>query len=397
MTKTDKTHQPPHVCQGRRCARGGLLARGRDCGPGPLQGRKTGATGAPNVWPRPAVDQVDSFLEIRADNTIVAKFGKGTAAQGTSTGILMMYADELDVPLSSISMIVGDTYLTPDQVGASASNGTSTEWATVRQAAATARQKLLSLASARLGVPVSSLSVKDGVVSGTGTSQTVTYGQLIGGQTFNLAISPTAPQKSPSQFRVLGTPQKTVEIPRIVTGTHEYAADMRLPGMLYATHVRPPVAGATLVSVDGPHNLPGVVRVVAKGNYVAVVAKSQWQSIQAAHALKVTWKPPATPVLPNGYGAFYDYLENGPKVSQSVTRVGDAAGAIAKAAKVVERPTGSTSRVTRRSGRRPPSPTTRTARASCGWVARSRTASRARSTTCSRRSSTRTSRWTTSG
>ncbi len=336
MTKTDKTISRRTFVKGGGALVVGFSLAGATAGQALSRAAKTGATGAPNVWPRPAVDQVDSFLEIRADNTIVAKFGKGTAAQGTSTGILMMYADELDVPLSSISMIVGDTYLTPDQVGASASNGTSTEWATVRQAAATARQKLLSLASARLGVPVSSLSVKDGVVSGTGTSQTVTYGQLIGGQTFNLAISPTAPQKSPSQFRVLGTPQKTVEIPRIVTGTHEYAADMRLPGMLYATHVRPPVAGATLVSVDGPHNLPGVVRVVAKGNYVAVVAKSQWQSIQAAHALKVTWKPPATPVLPNGYGAFYDYLENGPKVSQSVTRVGDAAGAIAKAAKVVD-------------------------------------------------------------
>src|SRR6185295_17378039 len=86
-----------------------------------------GKSPAATTWPRPPVTEVDSFLEIRADNTVLAKFGKGTAAQGTSTGVLMMYADELDVPLSSISMIVGDTYLTPDQVGASGSNGTSTE------------------------------------------------------------------------------------------------------------------------------------------------------------------------------------------------------------------------------------------------------------------------------
>jgi len=158
----------------------------------------------PQTWPRPSVTQVDSFLEIKADNSVVAKFGKGTAAQGTSTGVLMMYADELDVPLSSISMIVGDTYLTPDQVGASGSNGTSTEWVEVRRAAATAREHLLKLASAKLGVPVSSLTVKDGVVMGNGTS--VTYGQLIGGQKFNLTISTTAPQKQPGQFKVMGTP-----------------------------------------------------------------------------------------------------------------------------------------------------------------------------------------------
>ena len=210
-----------------------------------------------------------------------------------------MYADELDVPLSSITMIIGDTALTPDQRGASGSDGTVTEWTEIRRAAATARQHLLTLASARLGVPVASLTVKDGVVSGTGTSQTVTYGQLIGGQKFNLTISPTAPQKTPSQFKVMGTPQQRSEIPRIVTGAQEWAADIRLPGMLHARNVRPPVFGATLVSVDGPHNIPGLVKVVAKGDYVAVVAKSQWQAIQAAHALKVTWKPPASSPLPN--------------------------------------------------------------------------------------------------
>ncbi len=335
-SKTDKEFSRRVFVKGGGSLAVGFSLAGVVAGETLAKGMKAGKATATRTWPRPPVDQVDSFLEIRPDNSVVAKFGKGTAAQGTSTGILMMYADELDVPLSSISMIVGDTYLTPDQVGASGSNGTSTEWVTIRQVAATARQKLLSLASAKLGVPVASLSVKDGVVSGAGTSQTVTYGQLIGGQTFNLAISASAPQKSPSQFKVMGTPQRTVEIPRIVTGTHEYAADMRLPGMLYATHVRPPVAGATLVKVNGPHNLPGVVKVVAKGNYLAVVAKSQWQSIQAAHALDVTWKSPATPQLPNGYDAFYDYLANGPKTSQSVTRVGDAPGAIAKAAKVVE-------------------------------------------------------------
>jgi CO/xanthine dehydrogenase Mo-binding subunit len=289
---------------------------------------------APNVWPRPAVDQVDSFLEINADGSILAKFGKGTAAQGTSTATLMMYADELDVPLSSHKMVIGDTFLTPDQRGASASNGVQTVWVEVRQAAATARQHLLGLASAKLGVPVASLSVKDGVVTGNGTS--VTYGQLIGGQKFNLKISPTAPLKTPAQFKVIGTPQRIVEIPRIVTATHTYAHDMRLPGMLYAVNVRPPVAGATLVSVNGPHNLPGVVKVVSKGNYLAVVARSQWQAIQAAHALKVTWRNPATPPLPNGYDDFYDFLAGGPKVSQSVTRTGDVTAALASAAKKVE-------------------------------------------------------------
>jgi CO/xanthine dehydrogenase Mo-binding subunit len=292
------------------------------------------AVAGQRVWPRPPVNQVDSWLEILADNTVVAKFGKGTAHQGTSTGVLQMYAEELDVPMSSIKMILGDSYLTPDQRGASAENGIETAWVQNRQAAATARQALLGMASARFGVPVASLTVKDGVVS-AGT-QSVTYGQLIAGRRFNLTLSATAPQKAPAQFKVMGKPYLQESIPKIVTGTYRYVHDVRLPGMLYAVNVRPPEAGATLVSVNGPHNLPGVVKVVAKGNYLAVVAKSQWQAIQAANALKVTWKsPPASP-LPDGYEAFYRYLETAPRIRTQTTNTGNAAAAIASAAKVVE-------------------------------------------------------------
>ena len=314
---------------------------------GTLVGEAAGATGtaagvaARQTWPIPPINQVDSFLEILADGTVIAKFGKGMASQGTTTGILQMYADELDVPFSSVKMIAGDSALTPNQKGASGSDGTSTEWTTIRQVAATARQQLLSLASSRLGVPVANLTVKDGVVSGTGTSQTVTYGQLIGGQSFNLTISPTAPQKTPAQFTVMGTPQQRREIPEIVTGRFEYAVDVRLPGMLHARNIRPPVAGATLVSINGPHNLPGLVKVVAKGNYLAVVAQTEWQAIQASHALNVTWKPPTTPPFPNGYGypnlqgGLYQYLTSATPQTSSVTKTGDAPSAIANAAKVV--------------------------------------------------------------
>jgi CO/xanthine dehydrogenase Mo-binding subunit len=294
------------------------------------------AAPTPGFWPRPPVNQVDSWLEILADNTVIAKFGKGTAHQGTSTGVLQMYADELDVSIDRIKMILGDSYLTADQRGASAENGIETAWVQNRQAAATARQFLLNLASARLGVPVASLTVTDGVVSGTGTAQKVTYGELLAGRKFNLTVSATAPMKTPAQFKVMGKPHLQESIPRIVTGTYRYVHDVRVPGMLYAVNVRPPQAGATLVSVNGPHNLPGVVKVVAKGNYLAVVAKSQWQAIQAANALKVTWKPPAASPLPASYDAFYDYLATAPRIRSQVTNTGNAAAAIASSTKVVE-------------------------------------------------------------
>ncbi len=293
-----------------------------------------GAVAAAGPWPQPPTDMVDTFLEIRADGSVLAKVGKGTAAQGLLTSIQQLYAEELDVPMSSITMKAGDSFLTPNQVGASGSNGMRTEWVTVRQAAATARQHLLGLASTKLGVPVSSLSVTDGVVSGGGKG--ISYGELIGGQTFGLAIDAKAPQKDVSAFKVIGTSPQRTEIPKIVTGTYDYIGDVRLPGMLHARNVRPPVPGAELVSVDGPHNLPGVVKVVAKGNYLAVVAKTEWQAIQASKTLKVTWREPSGGVFPSGYDELYGYMRSTTPQSTSVkTKVGDAAGALKSAAKVI--------------------------------------------------------------
>ncbi|CAB4701703.1 MAG: molybdopterin-dependent oxidoreductase [Actinobacteria bacterium] len=287
-----------------------------------------GADVAQNVWPKPSVTAVDSFLEIKSDNTVVAKFGKGTGAQGLITSIRQLYAEELDVPLSSVSAIVGDSYLTPDQVGASGSNGMSTEWTTVRQAAATARQALLNMAATKLGTTSDKLFVKNGTVFVTGGSGSVTYGQLIGGQKFNLQLSATAPQKAPASMTVVGSSPQREEIPKIVTGNYDYVNDVRLPGMLHARNVKPPVVGATLVSVDGPHDLPGLVKVVAKGNYLAVVCKTEWQAVQAAKALKVTWKAPDKPLFPDGYDAFYQYLATGTPVGTTVnTNIGDAVGA----------------------------------------------------------------------
>ena len=131
-----------------------------------------------------------------------------------------------------------------------------------------------------------SLTVKDGVVTGTGSSQSATYAELIGDGKFNVSFSASAPVKDPSQFRIIGktTPQRP-EIAQIVTGKLEFTQDVRLPGMLHARSIRPPVAGSTLVSVDGFEggDPPGLVKVVSKGNYVAVVAKTEWQAIQAAH------------------------------------------------------------------------------------------------------------------
>jgi nicotinate dehydrogenase subunit B len=290
-------------------------------------------------YPKFDLNAVDSFLEIHGDGTVLVKIGKINNGQGTPTSWAMMAADELDVPLDSVQVRFGDTAATPDQGGTGGSNGISSVYGPLRQAAATARQALLRMASAKLGVPVEDLTVKDGVIAGTDRSRSLSYAQLIGNEKFNVTFSNAAPVKDPSQFRIIGkeTPQRP-EIAQIVTGSLEFTQDVRLPGMLHARSIRPQAAGATLVSVDGfdGGNPPGLVKVLSKGNYVAVVAKTEWQAIQAAHALKLTWRKPTTPAFPDGYEAMYEYLAKTPPQSASAPlKAGDVEAALASAAQTI--------------------------------------------------------------
>lgn len=286
-------------------------------------------------YPTYDLTAVDSFIEVHGDGSVLVKIGKINNGQGTPTSWVMMAAEELDVPLDRVDVRFGDTAATPDQGGTGASNGVSTVYGPLRQACATARQALLQLASKKFGVPVESLTVKDGVISAG--SQSTTYAELIGNNKFNITFSPSAAVKDPSQFKTIGkaNPPRP-EIAKIVAGALEFTQDVRVPGMLHARSIRPPVAGATLVSVDGfdGGNPPGLVKVVSKGNYVAVVAKTEWQAIQAAHALKVNWKKPATPVFPDGYEAMYEYLvKTPPQKVATPLNAGDVETALASAAK----------------------------------------------------------------
>ena len=203
-------------------------------------------------YPTFDLKSVDSFVEIHGDGAVVVKIGKVNNGQGTPTSWAMMAAEELDVPLDRVDVLFGDTAETPDQGGTGASNGISAVYVPLRQAAATARQALLRLASEKLNVPVSSLTVKDAVITATSNAQSVTYAELIGDKKFDISFSAEAPVKDPSQFRIIGkvAPHRP-EIAKLVTASLEYTQDVRVPGMLHARNVRPPVAGSTLVSVDG--------------------------------------------------------------------------------------------------------------------------------------------------
>lgn len=295
-------------------------------GPGGSGGKYDGVQLVPT-------DQVDSFIAITSDGGVIGRSGKVDLGTGIRTAFSQIVAEELDVPLSSVSMVLGNTDETPNQGRTIASASIQVSAVPMRRAAAQARQFLLRHAAQRLGVPVKQLSVRDGVISAGG--QRVSYAELVEGEAFDLDVSEDAPLKDPSDYRLVGKPVARVDIPAKVTGGLIYVHDMRLPGMLHARMVRPPYGGRdagdmighSLESVDKSSvaHIPTLVEVVAIKDFVAVVAEREEDAIDAARHLKVSWKtPPALQDLSDLEQALLDH----PADNRELKKEGDSAKAL---------------------------------------------------------------------
>jgi nicotinate dehydrogenase subunit B len=266
--------------------------------------------------------QLDSWLQIDATGKVTAFSGRVDQGQGKDTAYAMTIAEELDIPFDSVTMVMGDTGRGPNQGKSTATNGISTGLPPLRNAAAQARQTLLGLASAQLGVAVSDLTVSNGVVSGGGKS--VSYGQLIGGKRFNvtlpvtgatagnaypgfpypaysgattsLNVVTTAPLKDPETYKIVGQSIPRVDIPGKVTGKYTYTQNIRLPGMVHARMVLPPSVALypqvipRLVAVKGFKTPQPGVQIIRKNNFLAVVADQEYRAIEAADQLITEWE-----------------------------------------------------------------------------------------------------------
>ena len=258
--------------------------------------------------------QLDSWLAVGADGGVTAYTGKCEFGQGMYTAQIQLVAEELSVPVSRVKLIQCDTSICPDQGTTSGSQSTPTNFneRNLAQAAATAREALLRLASQRLGVPVDRLSASDGVVGVKGdTGKRVSYGELVGGKRFDVTVNAHAPRKAVADWKVMGTPVPRVDMTEMATGTFEFVHNVRVPGMLHGRVVRPASVGAAVASVDeaSVRGMPGLVKVVVRKNFVGVVCEKQWQAIQTAAKLKVVWT--AGPGLPAQHD-FYDHLRKQP-------------------------------------------------------------------------------------
>ena len=240
-------------------------------------------------------NQLDSWLIVQKDGSVTVMTGKVELGTGVSTSLRQIVAEELDCPFEKITWIQGDTANTVDQAPTFGSQTIKRGGSQLRQAAAEAKATLLSLAATRLGVSVEDLTVTQGVISARGNAKkSVSYADLLGGVSFNKEVSGKVTPKNPSAYTVVGKPVPRVDVPLKVTGDHIYVQNLRLPGMLHGRVVRPPAVGAKLVSTDESSikDLPGLVKVVVKENFVGVVCQREEQAIRAARDLKVSWQDP---------------------------------------------------------------------------------------------------------
>jgi nicotinate dehydrogenase subunit B len=237
-------------------------------------------------------EQVSAWLHIGETGAVTAFTGKVEVGQNSRTSLTQAIAEELRAPVSSISMVMGDTALTPYDMGTFGSRTTPTMWPQMRKAAAAAREMLIDLAAQKWGVDRGSITVANGrAAAGT---RSAGFGELTHGQKLEKSIPASVTLEAATEWKLAGTSVEKVNGREIVTGAHRYAFDVRRPQMLYGKVLRPDSFGATLVSLDSTAAaaMPGV-KVVRDGNFVGLTARDPETAEKALAALRAEWKPVA--------------------------------------------------------------------------------------------------------
>jgi nicotinate dehydrogenase subunit B len=242
---------------------------------------------------------LDSWIRIDADGSITVFTGKVELGQGFKTAFQQIAAEELDVPFASLKVVTADTQLTANEGYTSGSHSMQDSGIAILNAAAQVRELLLAEAARRLDVPADNLRTEDGaVISPNG--RRLAYGELVAADMLHVQAQATSKLKDPATFKVMGQPLPRVDIPAKVTGGAAYVQDMRVPGMVHARIVRPPSYGAQLIDCDTSviEKLPGVVKVMRDGNFLAVVATKEFLAVKAMNALASAAKWKETAQLP---------------------------------------------------------------------------------------------------
>jgi len=240
---------------------------------------------------------LDAWIRVAPDGRVTVFTGKVEMGQGLKTALLQVAAEQLEVPPDRIELVTADTARTANEGFTAGSHSMQDSGTAILNAAAQVRDLLRDAAAGELGVAAETLSIANGTVTAP-DGRTLVYGALAAKLNLHVQAQPKSSLKDPAAYRLIGTSMPRVDIPAKLTGGASYVQDIRLPGMLHARAIRQPGVGAKLLDFDtGPvERMPGVVQVVREGNYLAVVARKEWQAIKAMRALAsiATWHETAT-------------------------------------------------------------------------------------------------------
>ena len=255
---------------------------------------------------------LDSWIRIDADGGITLFTGKAELGQGVKTALIQIAAEQLYVQPARISLVTADTRRTPDEGYTAGSNSMKDSGTAIMNAAAQVREILLARASERLAVSGDRLKVQDGVIVAD-DGRRLGYGELVGDALTQTRAQPRSKLKDPATYTVVGKAMQRVDIPAKVTGGAAYVQDLRLPGMVHARVVRPPSYGARLreLRTADVEKMPGVLKIVRDGSFVAVIAAREFEAILAMRALAAAARWDEHPTLP-AQADLYPYLKKLP-------------------------------------------------------------------------------------
>lgn len=235
--------------------------------------------------------EIGAWLHIGEDGTITGFVGKVEIGQNVRTSLAQTIADELGVTFESVKMLLGDTALTPFDMGTFGSRTTPTITPLLRRMAAAARQLLLEEAAKKWNVPADKLIAGDGKITDPASGRSLRYAELVREDLVTHHVATDNRIKPGSQWTIAGKPVPKADGRAFVTGSHQYSPDLRPEGMLHGKVLRPPSFGATLISCDdtAAKTLPGVV-LVRDGDFVAAAAPTVAAAEAALASLRVQWK-----------------------------------------------------------------------------------------------------------
>lgn len=260
------------------------------------------APGQPGTHSNFVPTEPELFIAILNDGRVMAFNGHVDLGTGIRTALAQIVAEELDVPFDSVNMVLGHPFEVPNQGPTIASATIQITAAPLRQAAAQAREYLLSLAAVHFGVATNVLRCHAGHILVDDNQSAISYNELLHGARHELELTNKAPLKPIQNYHLVGKAIPRVDIPDKAIGKLTFVHDLRLPGMLHGRVIRPPYTGydkgdfvgTSLIAVDehSVAGMPGLVKVVVIGDFVGVVAEREEQAEAIARRLTVTWQQP---------------------------------------------------------------------------------------------------------